>query len=307
MNKKNKNYFSLVDSLLKPFEQEKGVLLDLSLLLRSIMTEQNARGVFFMLHYYGIGVDKNLTLESIGEQLGGGLTRERIRQIIDAVLTLAKKRELHSDTKPFSVTWNKFEYFLKEQKNLEPFVLMETLLQDEYFHSFVSNPKGFIAFLNDSNIRQVVYRQESYLYPYQFSRKEIIEKIQKENKKIRRSKTVEKMSHMSKTVTYVPSDIRNSLLAYSERESIALNRLYELILTEFMNTKPFHSALDFGKTQSWKARQGKAQWSQVGIYISKVIFERVKSESQILTPSVSTMSYICEAFCWFAKAKAQNT
>ena len=106
------------------------------------------------------------------------------------------------------------------------------------------------------------------------------------------------MSQKAKTVTYVPNEVRDHLLSYSEKKNINLNPLYETIINQFIDGRPFEKdSYKFSKTKSWKARKGKAQWQQVGIYIDKDIFNNVKkSVSHIkkdLRKNVSMMSFIC--------------
>lgn len=56
-----------------------------------------------------------------------------------------------------------------------------------------------------------------------------------------------------------------------------MNPLYEKILLEFIARRPFENPeFTFSRTKSWKARKGKAQWQQIGIYINKSVFSSVK-------------------------------
>ncbi len=112
------------------------------------------------------------------------------------------------------------------------------------------------------------------------------------------------MAIKSKTVTYVPNQVRNFLLQQSTEKNINLNPLYENILKEFIKNKPFKAnKFCFGKTKSWKARNGKAQWQQIGIYINKSIFDLIKKNVEHikddLNKTVSLMSFICQAFIWY--------
>lgn len=269
--------------------------------MRACLSESNARSFNYMIAYYGLSSGQGMTLESIGEKVAGGLTRERVRQIIDTALTPLMKHESQesSEHKPYSSALKKFEDILKGRDGA--FIRLDEYLKDGYIASFKENQKGLIAFLNDAGIRQVVYRGDRYLYSDSMSRREAIESIQAENKKTRRTKTIEKMDQMAKTVTYVPVETRQFLLDHAEEEGVALNRLYEKILREFMNLMPYKESKEFQKTQSWRARQGKAEWNQVGIYIEKDVFEQVKERAGEVSPDgVSNMSYICQAFVWYS-------
>ena len=58
------------------------------------------------------------------------------------------------------------------------------------------------------------------------------------------------MAIKSKTVTYVPNQVRNFLLQQSTEKNINLNPLYENILKEFIKNKPFKAnKFCFGKTK----------------------------------------------------------
>jgi hypothetical protein len=117
---------------------------------------------------------------------------------------------------------------------------------------------------------------------------------------------MDKMAKMAKTVTYVPIDTREFLLADAKRRDIPLNRLYEKVLTQFIGKNPCKSSEDFEKTQSWRARKGKAEWSQVGIYIEKDVFDQVKVAAAKVKPEpISNMSYICQAFVCFSRGQVK--
>lgn len=300
--KKSKTDFDAATAILQKHIQtaQGGLEKDLCSLMKKLLNESNARGIRYMIAYYGLETDQGMTLESIGDGMAGGLTRERVRQIIDTALGYLKKIEPSSDQKPYGLTIEKFNNLMGQVGN-KGFIELKELTDDSYFKGFNDNTKGLISFLNDAGIRQVVYRGVNYIYPERLDRKKAIALIQDENKKVRRAKTLSKMEAMSKTVTYVPSKTREQLQEYAKQNDIALNRLYEQILNEFMSVTPYKDANDFEKTQSWRARQGKAQWSQVGIYIAKDIFDQVKETASQFEGGVSNMAYISQAFVWFSK------
>lgn len=257
---------------------------------------KNLRELHFLTLYYGLqGVA--LTLEAIGSVQDNPLTRERVRQIIDcATKPLKNGEENNAYTKSYKI--------FKEMLGDKPFLRAQDLLAHEYFSKFKKNIKGLIAFLNDCNVRQIAYRKNYYFYLNVLTRKTVVAQIQKDNKNLRRQKTEEKMSQKAKTVTYVPNEVRDYLLKYSEKYHINLNPLYEKILLDFIIKKPFeHEDFNFSRTQSWKARKGKAQWQQIGIYINKNVFHIVKDQvkhiKKDLNKNVSLMSFICQSFVWF--------
>lgn len=258
--------------------------------------EEINRELNFLTLYYGLQ-GTALTLDSIGKAQDNSLTRERVRQIIDSVLEPLIKIPVNFN--PYKNSIVLFEEILGDKK----FIRLDELFENSYFSSFKKNIKGLISFLNDCDIRQIAYRKNYYFYPVKFKRQDIINEIQKENKLFRREKTLEKMSHKAKTVTYVPDEIRQHLLDYAEKTDTNLNPMYEQILKDFILKKPYEQAgYEFSKTKSWKARKGKAQWQQIGIYIEKDIFELIKENVKFikleLNKKVSLMSFICQAFVW---------
>lgn len=257
---------------------------------------KNLRELHFLTSYYGLQ-NKALTLEAIGNSQENPLTRERVRQIIDSATHPLKDGD---DNNPYK----KSQVIFKEVLGENSFLRAEELLKHAYFSKFKKNIKGLIAFLNDCNIRQIAYRKNYYFYLSILERKLVVAQIQKENKTLRRLHTEEKMSQKSKTVTYVPNEVRDYLLKYSEKYHVNLNPLYEKILLEFIHRKPYENTdFTFSRTKSWKARKGKAQWQQIGIYINKSVFstvkDTVKNIKKDLNKSVSLMSFICQAFVWF--------
>lgn len=264
-----------------------------------IYNEKNAREFHFLTLYYGLQ-SKAMTLETIGQSQEQPLTRERIRQIIDSVINPLQNHNPANYINPYNHAVDLFEHILGTERT---FLRLEELTDNEYFADFSKNIKGLIAFLNDCGIRQIAYRKNYYFYPKRLERKKVIEAIQKENKSIRREHTLEKMSLKSKTVTYVPDEVRQHLLAFADKHDMNLNPLYEKILNDFMTQKPYlKPEYLFSRTKSWKARKGKAQWQQIGIYIERNIFDTIKEDVKVikrdLKKSVSLMSFICQAFVW---------
>lgn len=303
MMKKSKTDLEAAQAVLAASASPASLKGELATALQLALNENNARGFHYMIAYYGLGDNKGMTLEAIGEKVAGGLTRERVRQIIDGALAILLKQEACDVAqKPYERARERFEGMLAERSG--HFLRLSDFVTDAYFQSFSDNPKGLIAFLNDAGVRQVVYRGAHYIYPDRLDRREAIERIQGENKKERRGRTLAKMGQMAKTVTYVPTETREFLLGQAKGSGVALNRLYEKILRDFMEQAPYKGSADFAKTQSWRARQGKAEWSQVGIYIEKEVFDQVKERAGRVKPeAVSNMSYICQAFVWFSKQK----
>lgn len=256
------------------------------------------RELFFISLYYGLIGDAH-TLDSIGSLQEPALTRERIRQIIDSCVIKLKKEKTDFEN-PYIISQKLFSDILGHEK----FLRLDQIMQNTYFQSFKKNIKGLISFFNDCDIRQIAYRKKYYFYKKSESRKLIIQQIQKENKVLRRNKTIEKISLKSKTVTYVPNEIRSYLLDFSKNKNINLNPLYELILKDFMIHKPYiKNNFTFSKTKSWKARQGKAEWQQIGIYIDKNIFDEIQIHIEDMkkyyNKNVSLMSFICQSFIWY--------
>ena len=301
--KKSKTDFDAVELLIKnKTSADSNITNALMDLIKKNNTESSARGLKYTLSYYGLADGTALTLESIGEKLAHGLTRERVRQVIDHSLgNLLKAERLEvQDKRPYERVQGAFSSLLASTG--QNFAKLSDFEKTLRLGPIAEDKKGLIAFLNDAGIRQVVYREDHYIYPESVTRNEAITLIQASNKKTRRAKTVEKMQGMAKTVTYVPIITREYLLAKSAKDGIALNRMYEQILESFIALHPCSSSADFVKTQSWKARRGKAEWCQVGIYIEKSIFDLVKEHAKQIKPTtVSNMAFICQAFIWASK------
>lgn len=269
--------------------------------IENVSKQVSNRELTFLSIYYGF-FGKALTLEAIGQTQENALTRERVRQIIDAALVKVK----NVDESVYKKATELFKGLLLDTK--EKFIREEKLLSLDFFNSFGKNLKGLIAFLNDCGIRQVAYRKKYYFYLSTESRRDIVKSIQSENKAIRKTNTLEKMKNKAKTVTYVPKEVRNFLLINATEDDEKLNSLYEKILGNFINKSPYKKeTYEFPKTKSWQSRKGKAEWEQVGIYIEKNIFEKVKEVVKELKKNykkrVSLMAFICQAFTWYAQEK----
>lgn len=301
MHKKNSEMDEVL-SVIGEAGQGAGARHELLALIGECLPRGSSRSFAYMIHYYGLSGAPGMTLEAIGSTIAGGLTRERVRQIIDGALGALLKAE--GSEGPYARARQRFEHLLEASG--KKFLAMSSLLADSYFEGFGSEPKGIIAFLNDAGIRQVVYRGAHYIYPKSLARQEAIALVQAENKRARRSATVEKMKTMAKTVTYVPQDARAKLLEEAAAREMPLNRLYERILEVFISKPPCSTSKEFEKTQSWRARKGKAEWSQVGIYIDREIFEQVREAAAAVRPEpISNMSYISQAFVCFAQGKVE--
>ncbi len=261
-----------------------------------LLNDNLEREFLFLCMHYGL-IDPAMTLEAIGKaQPKGELTRERVRQIIDSVLHLLK-----GNNSPYEISRSLIAEQIQENGTI--FIRIEDLLKKTYFESFKKNVKGLISFLNDCGVKQVAYRKEYYLYLDDTKRQEVIKAIQKENKDIRKNKTILNMSKKAKTVTYVPKETKDFLAAHAKSKSLGLNEAYEHIFKTFIDSNPYSVlAYTFPKTKSWKARKGTAQWEQIGIYIEKDLFEQIKAIVKKLKKdkkSVSFMSFICQSFIWY--------
>lgn len=289
--KKISNPVDLLDSLIK----------EISLCAEN--KEKNLRDFDFLTLYYGLQ-GKSLTLEGIGNVQENKLTRERVRQIINNAYSILSKN--NNDN-----SYIKASNIFKEILNNNAFIRADDLLSHEYFNGFKKNIKGLIAFLNDCNIKQIAYRKKFYFYLSHLKRADVVSKIQIANKSLRKQSTEEKALNKSKTVTYVPNEVRDYLLKFSEKNDINLNPLYESILHKFINESPYKSNdFVFEKTKSWKARKGKAQWQQIGIYIDKTTFNLVRNTVKSIKlnhiKNVSLMSFICQSFVWFYDINKNN-
>lgn len=265
---------------------------------KKVSDEGGKRGIAFMSEYYGFG-GEGKTLEHIGTTLAGGLTRERVRQIIDATkekLEIAVARAGWGKT-PYAKLREIYEK--AAEKNAGKFAEMSDVEAHSYVKAFEGDKKGLSAILSDAEVRQVVYRGKSYLYPAGTERKTAVLAIQSKKKKERRAKTEAKMDGMAKSVTYVPVETREAMKSEAKKRKMPLNRLYEKVLRDFAEhaRSSGKTSKDFPQTKSWRARQGKAEWSQVGLYIEKKVFDDTRAVAESI--GVSNMSFVCQAFVWF--------
>ena len=323
--------------------------------------------------YYGVDSGKGMTLERIGKSRGVGLTRERVRQIIDFSVRELRSREssmsldetkmlirewvgstnpgrrsgdlekIKSSKKPAEKTLHGHGSLLDamprpyarakawvdgllEIKN-ELFVTMDELIAIGYFKAFKNNTKGAISFLNDAGVRQVLYRGCYYLYDESRPRDGVVLAIQEKNRKLRGERTLQKMMGMTKTVTWVPRKVQESIKQTAKSQKIGLNRLYEQILGHFQDVSPYRVTnvrADSGKSTRKKPPAGSVRGSdlpaekwyfdqilnemetlgqpadtQLGIYIVKEIAQMTKREAE--KNGVSYMHFIRSAFVWFAQ------
>lgn len=267
--------------------------------LSSIYKEKYAREFHFLTLYYGLQ-GKALTLEDIGQIQDPQLTRERVRQIIsNAVKLINSHFEPNKAPNIYVKAEQTFLLTLVDKK----FLRLEELIALPIFADFKKNTKGLIALLNDAGIKQIAYRKNYYFYTQNTQREEIVTLIQKENKVLRREVTLQKLSLKSKTVTYVPNEVRKHLLSFSKKKNQNLNILYEDIILSFIKDKPYSQEnFQFLKTKSWKARKGTAKWQQIGIYIDRETFELIKATVSTIRSdykkTLSIMGFICQAFIW---------
>lgn len=253
------------------------------------------REILFLAMYYGI-IEPALTLEAIGKIQPQELTRERVRQIINSALPVVKEQGApYLKAKAIIVK-------LLEEKDSN-FLVLKDIVNFPYFEGFKKNSKGLIAFLNDCGIKQVAYRKDYYLYLPEVKRSDVIKAIQKHNKNIRKTQTMSNMSLKAKTVTYVPEEVKKFLSDTAKEKNLGLNELYEKIFNEFIEKNPYKDlSYTFGKTQSWKSRKGMAQWEQIGIYIEKNLFDKLKNIVKKLknkNNNVSFMAFISQSFIWY--------
>lgn len=261
--------------------------------IKETINQNNKREMYFVCLYYGILEEAN-TLEQIGETREPKLTRERVRQIIAS----GTSKLLLKNDNFFKIG----EATFKKELGDNNYISCEDLYRREPFKGFLKNQKGLTSYLNDCGIRQVAYRKKIYFYPNTITREAAIKEIQQKNKQSRRAETVANMVKKAKTVTYVPKEVKDFLHIEAKHKKINLNNLYENIMIEFMDASPYiHEEYKFSKTKSWKARKGKAEWNQIGIYMNKEVFNKIKSTLKTMlaqNKNVSLMGFICQGFVW---------
>lgn len=259
--------------------------------LNNIKDTSTDRDLGFVMMYYGVE-SKSYTLEQIGELQNPKLTRERVRQVIQNTLNKFNKNiynEIHSN----------FAQLCDSNVCIDA----DLLCKSTYFSEYHKNIKGLSAVLNDCGIKQVAYRKKIYFYSIDTPRTIVIKEIQKTNKEARRKKTLSNMSKKAKTVTYVPTETKTWLKEEAKKNKLNLNPFYENILSDFIDKKPYYGDnFEFSKTKSWKARKGRAEWSQVGIYINRELFNLMRKEIKEISSkngkNVSLMGFISQAFVW---------
>lgn len=252
--------------------------------------------------YYGIDYENKVvveakTLERIG--IDNHLTRERIRQLLTKVVNNFNKEEKNRNF------YKKLKNdFLLELKNAD-FIHLSSMLKKPYLAEYKNNPRGLLNFLTHSGVEHVMYRNQYYLFVSK-SKKEhnetksaVVKLIQEHNRDVRKQQTLENTQSMSKTVTYLPPYMRNFYLDYSEKHNYKLNNLYTEVLEQFDTTKPYkENKAFFGKKQEWRWPPLKKNWVQIGLYIDKILFDKL--EDKALSANTSVMNYIGCALAWFA-------
>lgn len=257
------------------------------------------REILFLTMYYGI-IEETKTLESIGNDQPQKLTRERVRQIINSTLSLLNISDINPDNPYYKSKIKIKELLLTSDYKFLP---LKDLLETSYFSSFKKNSKGIISFLNDCGIKQITYRKDFYIYLPQENRSDIIKEIQKYQKTLRKNNTIKNMEQKSKTVTYIPNEVKIFLNTKATESKIKLNELYQIIFNDFISKNPYKDlSYSFGKTKSWQSRKGLANWEQIGIYIEKNLFNQLKTIVKKLksqNPKISFMSFISQSFIWY--------
>lgn len=267
-------------------------------LLKSVESPRTSRGIDMMVSHYGLDDGIGKTLEEIGMRENPPLTRERARQLICEVLKeidVVEKSAGYIGPKPFSEVraWFKQNQVSSDLK----FVKTKSLMRKKEVKGFINNENGLLSFLNDNGIRQITYRNTRYLYNKNDSRLNITQHIQSYRKRVRKENTDNKKNLMVKTVTYVPKEVKEDIDTTNKKLNISLNKMYENILLHFIEDEPWlgHEYF-FERTESWKSRRGVSEWKQVGLYIHKDIYIRIKTTSKKI--DVSVMAFIFRALAW---------
>jgi len=264
------------------------------------------------------------TLESIGANKELGLTRERVRQIInygvqnirqsEKKVKLNDLKSIDSSPSPYARVYSYFLLFLKEEKR--QFVSLDLFLNNDYFKSLKSHKRGLISLLNDVGIRQILYRNQYYLYQKSdnYTKEELIKEIQGFNREQRHERTLKKMMQMSKTVTWIPNAVRQSLSRISEKLKVKLGGIYELAIEEFKKANLYD--LQNGKNSRSQVcdyfdvlmkdynNNGTATETQVGVYISREVANIARTEADLC--GISFMSFLRAAFVWFSNLSEQQ-
>ncbi|MGE4554759.1 MAG: sigma factor-like helix-turn-helix DNA-binding protein [Candidatus Paceibacterota bacterium] len=143
--------------------------------LESLLSVLPQRNIEILKKRFGLNNQSPQTLEEIGKNYK--ITRERIRQIINASLNNLKKTNFLENFKEF---YEKAEEILKEHGGyLEKENFINLLLENKEFKGLTSNEAFFLLTLNDKFLfegeNQLV---NSYFYLSTLKKKEILKRIQ---------------------------------------------------------------------------------------------------------------------------------
>ena len=267
-----------------------------------IKTKKNDRALLFTLQYYGLLGELGKTLEEIGENASPQLTRERVRQLIAAVVNEMQHLEASEDD-DVSLTYKPFKrvrlwFGKKLAKNAASNVSMLELQKESMMVGFAANNvRGISSFLGGANIKTLTVKNCIYLYKEKVGRHIAESDIFFNKKEEKRKATESRRAKLSKTVTYVPPGVRKDVLALCEKNKVHLNRFYEMAIDGFIDSKPWKGHKEyFEKTQSWRARNGDSDWLQVGLLIKNNSFEKAKHRAGKL--DISLMAFIARAIAW---------
>lgn len=276
--------------------------------LNRIKTKKNDRSLMFTLQYYGLLGDSGKTLEEIGETATPKLTRERVRQLIGAVVSelqdLEKGDGCATSTlvpRPFARVraWLSQKSIRDGVSNVPLSALKEMTMMKGFGEN---NDRGLSSFLSGAKIKTLTVKNCIYMHQDKISRDVAEIDILHDKSVQKRKKTEERRAKLAKTVTYVPPGVRNDALLLCENNQVHLNRFYEMVISSFIEAKPWKGFKEyFQKTQSWRARNGESDWVQVGLLIDKKIFEKAKLAARKL--KISLMALIARAIAWSTEGR----
>lgn len=249
--------------------------------------------------YYGISDGVPKTLEKCGSLSSPPLTRERVRQLLNK----AKNGFEKFGETPYKRIHDEFMAVLKDKK----YIKYQDLIKQDFF-KIKNNDAIYLSLLQDAGVQYIRKNGELLLFPEKYSPKLIGVLESEARRQIKLEATKRRQALRVKTVTYVDKYTVEKFHQISNDENVTLNSLYHKSLGAFLEKGIYKDKnFNFPKTKAWKSRMGLEKEVQVGIYLIKDLYEEVKAAtgeaSKIRGRKVSLMSFISNAFAWYARTK----
>ena len=263
------------------------------------LSEKKRRHADVVLAHYGLIDDLPMSYQSIAVRQNPLLSKETVRRYLKQIVFDIRKGEREGVLVPRP--FERVRALFKESTGENGFFNLKQWLDLELFSDFRKNQMGLLKFLEDAGIAHCKIGSDIYCFSNTENRLHIHQMIKRSRRELSVARTSARLLKYKKIITFLPKDLIKEYKAYSLNQNRNIQRVYEEVLSLFMDKKPWRGFSGFFLDVKNVTYHGKyGDWEEILLYIDKEILDRTFAMAKTL--DITPRAFICRALSWYSVA-----